>query len=199
MASEPESARASREVGPPPGGPSHWWGRIERTVLLNLATFLTVFATCIMLLEAISRSSLSHSYFWAEESVRYLMLWAFFLTIGCAGRAGHMIRTEMLVDHLPQKLRQLCHILSSAFGVIFAGVLLYAAIPQVIRYKSIGMMTDSNLDLPMWILFLAMPIGAVLMCIYYLGGFMDALRGIDPYHLDEPSPEAGAASKDIST
>lgn len=176
----------SSPSGKPPAGP---WLRFERSVLLNIATGLALLATAIMLLEAVSRSALSHSYFWAEEAVRYLMIWAFFLTLGCAGRAGHMIRTEMLVERLPSRLQRLLNILTTSLGVLFSIILLYASVPQVLRYRSMGMMTESNLNLPMWVLFLAMPIGAILMGLYYLGALREALRGNDPYSLDDPEPE----------
>jgi C4-dicarboxylate transporter DctQ subunit len=74
-------------------------------------------------------------------------------------------------------------------GVLFSAILLYAAVPQVLRYRSMGMMTESNLDLQMWVLFLAMPIGAILMGIYYIGALRDALRGNDPYRVVDADPE----------
>lgn len=163
--------------------------RFERRVLLNIATALALLATGIMLMEALSRSALSHSYFWAEESVRYLMIWAFFLTLGAAGRAGHMIRTEMLVERLSPGLQKAANVLTTALGVLFSVILLYASVPQVLRYRSMGMMTESNLDLPMWVLFLAMPLGAILMGIYYLGALREALRGNDPYRGIDAEPE----------
>lgn len=180
------------DTGPPTPG---LWMLVERRVLLNVATALALLATGIMLLESISRSALSHSYFWAEESVRYLMIWAFFLTLGAAGRAGHMIRTEMLVERLSPRLQQGANILTTALGVLFSGVLLYASIPQVVRYRSMGMLTESNLDLPMWLLFLAMPLGAILMGIYYLGALREALSGRDPYQAADADPELPAEMK----
>lgn len=176
----------AHDAGPPRQG---LWALVERRLLLNVATGLALMATGIMLMESISRSTLSHSYFWAEESVRYLMIWAFFLTLGAAGRAGHMIRTEMLVERLFPRMRQAANIVTTALGVLFSGVLLYASIPQVLRYRSMGMLTESNLDLPMWLLFLAMPLGAILMGSYYLGALREALSGRDPYRLVDADPE----------
>lgn len=184
---DPARAGAGRRA--PNGQPEGPWVRFERTVLLNIATALALLATGIMLLEALSRSALSHSYFWAEESVRYLMIWAFFLTLGCAGRAGHMIRTEMLVERLSPGLQKAANVITTALGVLFSVILLYASVPQVLRYRSMGMMTESNLDLPMWVLFLAMPIGAILMGIYYIGALREALRGNDPYRVVDADPE----------
>lgn len=184
-----EPARAGAGRTAPNGQPEGPWIRFERNVLLNIATGFALVATSIMLLEALSRSALSNSYFWAEESVRYLMIWAFFLTLGAAGRAGHMIRTEMLMERLSPRLQKVGNVVTTSLGVLFAGILLYASVPQVLRYRSMGMMTESNLDLPMWVLFLAMPIGAILIGIYYLGALREALRGNDPYRVVDAAPE----------
>lgn len=165
------------------------WGRLECGPLLSLATLLALAATGIMLMEAFSRGFLGHSYFWAEESVRYLMVWAFFLAIGATGRNGMHIRTEMLADALPPRGRWACNLLASLAGVVFAVILFLASIPQAQRYYTMGMMTESTLDLPMWALFLAMPIGAVLLAVYYAGCVVRALRGQNPF---DPLPEASA-------
>lgn len=165
------------------------WLFFEQSLLLNVATLLTLFATAVMMMESSSRFFLHHSYFWAEELVRYPMVWAFFLTLGCAGRAGYMIRTEMLVDSLPGVFRYIANTISSGLGILFSGVLFYASVPQIMRYYATGMRTESTLDFPMWALFLAMPIGAVLMGLYYIGAFVTALRGGDPYSTDLATAE----------
>jgi C4-dicarboxylate transporter, DctQ subunit len=157
------------------------WTKFEFGLLLPLATILSLGATVIMLVEAFSRGFLSHSYFWAEEAVRYLMIWSFFLCLGAAGRGGVHIRTELLVEMLPRGGQKIANTLSSLAGIAFAVILLVASIPQVQRYYTMGMMTESTLDLPMWALFLAMPLGAVLMGIYYVGCLVRSLKGRDPF------------------
>lgn len=157
------------------------WLLFERKVLLNLATILFLLATAIMLFEGICRAAFDSSAFWAEEGVRYLMIWAFFLTLGVAGHSGNHIRTELLVEHLGPRLRRLCHVLSSLVGVLFCGLLFYASLPQVHRYYTMGMMTESNLDLPLWLLFLVMPLGALLFLSYYLRCLVIAVKGGDPF------------------
>lgn len=195
VASGDERANVEGGAGNMPATRPNLWMRFERSVLLTVATCLALLATTIMMFEAAGRGFFNHSYFWAEESVRYLMVWAFFLTIGCAGRAGHMIRTEMLVDALPPALRRIANVTTTVLGMLFAGVLFYASVPQVLRYYTMGMMTESTLDLPMWLLFLAMPIGAVLMGIYYAGAFLTAIGGKDPYAQAEAAPTDSGAMK----
>ncbi len=191
LAAEPVGAAHPSSRAQTPASPARrgtLWGRFECGPLLSVATVLALLATGIMLTEAFSRGFLRHSYFWAEESVRYLMIWAFFLAIGATGRAGMHIRTEMLVATLPPWGQRACNVLASVAGLVFALILLLAAIPQVERYYTIGMMTESTLDLPMWALFLAMPIGAVLLAIYYVGCIVRAWNGRDPFL---PLPESG--------
>jgi len=53
------------------------------------------------------------------------------------------------------------------------------------------MMTESNLDLPMWLLFMAMPIGALLMGGYYVGCLIRAYGGGEPFGA-QPVPGAPA-------
>lgn len=181
----PPRSRIARDRG---AGASRWT-LFEHRWLLSLATILALLATAIMLFEAFNRGFMDRSFFWAEEGVRYLMIWAFFLTIGAAGRGGYHIRTEMLVDMLPAGLRRVCNLLASAAGIGFSAVLFAASLPQVHRYYTMGMMTESNLDLPMWVLFMAMPVGALLMAGYYVGCLFRAWTGDEPF---AAQPGAGA-------
>lgn len=157
------------------------WVRFETGALLGFATILFLTATAIMLVEGVGRSFFDESYFWAEEAVRYLMVWAFFLTLGAAGTAGNHIRTELLVERMPAGIRKAMNVLASVVGICFSGALLYASFPQIHRYYTMGMMTESNLDLPMWFLFLAMPLGATLLLVYYIRCLISVLRGEDPF------------------
>lgn len=192
MSAQPSSVKPAREVL---GDASlvvkpkrlNLWLLFERKVLLNVATCMFMLAIAVMLYEGVLRATVGTSAFWAEESVRYLMVWAFFLTLGAAGNAGNHIRTEMLVERLPPALKKTCLVFSSLVGVGFCSLLFYAALPQVKRYYTMGMVTESNLDLPLWLLFSVMPLGALLFLTYYLRCLIIALRGRDPFGNDEIS------------
>jgi len=157
------------------------WLLFERNVLLNVATVMFLLSTAIMLFEGVSRAAFNSSSFWAEESVRYLMVWSFFLTLGVAGNANHHIRTELLLDRLGPRMKSVCHVAASLVGMVFCGLLFFASLPQIHRYYTMGMMTESNLDLPLWLLFAVMPLGALLFLAYYLRCLVIALKGKDPF------------------
>lgn len=157
------------------------WDRFESGPVLAIATVLFVGSTGVMLWEGFNRSARDISYFWAEEAVRFLMIWAFFLTLGAAGRHGLHIRTEMLVDAMGPRARRLMHLGAVIAGIAFAIALFGASIPQLMRYYTMGMMSESNLDIPQWIVFCAMPLGAALWLGYYLRCLVSWLRGQEPF------------------
>jgi TRAP-type C4-dicarboxylate transport system permease small subunit len=174
-------------VASSPGPRRSWWDRFESGPVLGLASLLFAASTLIMLSEGLNRSLRDVSFFWAEESVRFLMIWAFFLTLGVAGRRGHHIRTELLVDHVPHRARRVMHFLAVAAGLLFSAVLFGASIPQLIRYYTMGMMSESDLDIPQWVIFLAMPLGAALLFGYYFRCLVVFRRGADPFTSHGPT------------
>lgn len=158
-----------------------WWDRFESGPVLAVASLLFIGSTLVMLSEGINRSARDISFFWAEEAVRFLMIWAFFMTLGAAGRHGLHIRTEMLVDAMGPRVRRAMHLAAVIAGLAFAAVLLAASIPQLVRYYTMGMMSESNLDIPQWMVFCAMPLGAALWFGYYARCLVSWFRGEDPF------------------
>lgn len=159
-------------------------GWLSKTVLV-CATILMLGATCIMVLEGLSRHLLGVSYFWAEESVRFLLVWSFFLTLGIAGFQQYHIRTELVVQRLPLALQRASWVLASVVGMGFASILAYSSIAQVRRYYTMGMLSESNLEMPMWIIFLAMPIGGTVLFLYYAYAGWYAVVWGDPFTPEE--------------
>lgn len=170
-----------QEGGAISGDAGGWWDWFESNLVLNLAALLFLASTLVMLSEGLNRSLRDVSFFWAEESVRYLMIWAFFLTLGVAGRRGLHIRTEMLVDRMPRGLQRAMHLAAIAAGIVFALVLFVSSVPQLIRYYTMGMMSESTLDIPQWMVFMAMPIGSLVWLGYYLRCLWVWIRGSDPF------------------
>ena len=200
MASDLESARMPAARQPASGAPRAaprfgglgWASRL----VLAVATIMALGATSIMVLEGFSRYVLNISYFWAEESVRFLMVWAFFLTLGVAGFRQYHIRTELLVQRLPAAAQRAAWLLSCAAGMLFAFILAYSSIPQVHRFYTMGMVSESSLELPMWLLFLAMPVGGVALFCYYACAAWHAWRWGDPFAPEavDDEPDAGVAA-----
>lgn len=177
------SAAAPAPAGRRDGLP-RWWAFIENHIILNVATILMVAAIGVMFYEASSRSLLSESHWWAEELVRFLVVWSVLLAIGVGTRHGHFIRMDLLYDLLPRRARMVLAWLNCLVGLFFCGLLVVAGVQEVAHLHAIGMLTDSNLDLPLWVVRLVLPLGGVLYGLAFLGNAVMLLRGVDP---DQPA------------
>lgn len=175
----PTAAPVARRDGLP-----RWWAFIGNHIILNVATILMVAAIGVMFYEASSRSLLSESHWWAEELVRFLVVWSVLLAIGVGTRHGHFIRMDLLYDMLPRRARLGLAWLNCCIGLFFCGLLVVAGVQEVSHLHRIGMLTDSNLDLPLWLVRLILPLGGVFYGLAFLGNAVMLLRGVDP---DQPA------------
>lgn len=171
------------------------WLYVEDRILLDIATALMVVAMCVMFYEAASRSLLSESHWWAEELVRFLVVWSVLVAIGVATRHQHFIRMDLVVLMLPAWLQRGLAFVNCLAGLAFSAVLVVAGIEEVVHLHRIGMYTESNLDLQLWQVRLVLPIGGAFYGLYFLGAAITVLRGVDPNQdrvaaADEPGDPA---------
>ncbi|MDW7556922.1 TRAP transporter small permease [Azospirillum brasilense] len=165
---------------PPGRGLPGWWSFIEDRILLNVATILMMAAIGFMFYEASSRSLLSESHWWAEELVRFLVVWSVLLSLGVGTRHGHYIRMDLLLNMMPHRVRLAFAWLNSLIGLAFSVLLVIAGFQEVAHLQAIGMFTESNLDLPLWTVRLVLPLGGVLYGFAFIGNIILLLRGHDP-------------------
>lgn len=101
---------------------------------------------------------------WTEEMTRYMFVWMVFISIGYAVKTGEHIRITFVRSMLKPKGRLIldiiCNILCFGFSVICTaeGYKLLSTIRQ-------GGQTAVSLPIPMWLLYLVMPLGFLLVCI----------------------------------
>lgn len=157
-----------------------WWVFFEERIILNLATILMCAAMGVMFYEAMSRSLFAESYWWAEELVRFLVVWSVLMGLGVATRHHHFIRMDLLLDMCPPWARLASSWVNCLIGFGFSGILIYAGTVEVQHMAYIGMMTDSNLDLPLWFVRMATPIGGTLFALHFIGSMYALTRGVDP-------------------
>jgi len=99
---------------------------------------------------------------WTEELARYLMIWCIFLGAAAATRAGDLIAMDTLTTVLAPKnawrLKLLAYLVTMAF---FAFLIVVG-----VRWMEFGLMEYSTvMDIPMVVVYLAMPVGGALALI----------------------------------
>ena len=92
---------------------------------------------------------------------------------------GH-VNVDLLPNYLDARGRRLLAIVANSGGLIFAGVLAWCG--YVLFHESLtgGWRTDTIWELPLWIPYLALPLGIGLLALQYLADIIELLTGEDP-------------------
>lgn len=133
-------------------------------------------ASVILFANVILRYFFSKGLVWAEESVRYLIVWMVFIGSSVAARQASHINVDVLVNLLPPTIRRVAvtglHVLAALFS---AGLCVWS-IRLTLLIKASGQITP-GLQMPMYWAYLAIPAGSALMALRFAQSAWETSRG----------------------
>jgi len=135
---------------------------LRGAVGLMLFTMVAVVFLQILVRFVLPKFGLVVSVPWTEELARYLMIWCIFLGAAAATRAGDLIAMDTLTTVLAPKnawrLKLFAYLVTMAF---FAFLIVVG-----VRWMEFGLLEYSTvMDIPMVVVYLAMPVGGALALI----------------------------------
>jgi TRAP-type transport system small permease protein len=123
---------------------------------------------------------------WGEEVTRFAGIWSVFLVSGLSVRQGAHFGVDLLTSKLPRETRRRLNIAIFVTMLAFLGVLLVYGVQ--IALDNLGQYSPA-LEWKMGLVYLCIPIGAVLMIVEALIIIANLLRGGDvPNAPPESSP-----------
>lgn len=157
--------------------------RLDRvlTVLERLLLGATLLgASAILFGNVVLRYFFAKGLVWAEEAVRYLIIWMVLIGGARAARTASHINVDVLLNLLPERLRRM------AVVGVFGLASLFCAALSVWGWVLVGLIRASGqitpgLQMPMYWAYLAIPLGAALMVIRFLqAAWEQGWRGDQP-------------------
>ena len=142
---------------------------VER-VLIALSALIAV----VVFLQVVFRYLLRQPLFWSEELPRYLLIWMSFLAAALAQKSEAHINITLALAPLPPAWRRAVRILTNLIFLAFLAVLVYSGALVVGITAS---PRSTALQIPMAAVYLALPVGAVLMSIYLVLQIAQDLTG----------------------
>ncbi len=141
-------------------------GRAERwLVAANGGLLIALMAAMALLVIAnvIARYVFNHSFVWAEEVSRYMMVWVGFLGSGLVLRIGAHLAVEVFQDLLPRRAAQALRV-----GVVAVmACTLVAMLWLGVLYVQFAWGQETPvLNWNFGLVYLAIPVGAALMLVY---------------------------------
>ena len=113
---------------------------------------------------------------WAQELTIYLFVWMAKFGAAYGVRTGIHVGVDVLINHLNTPLKKKFILFGLLAGASFTGII--AALGADFVYELSGTSSTSEvLELPIWIVYLAIPLGSFLMCFRFLQVSWNFARG----------------------
>lgn len=140
------------------------WLTVFETVSLAAGTAAAVaVATVQVLLRYVGGTGL----FWAEEFTVYALIWTAFVAGGAAVRTGEHLTVELLQVAIGPRYAQSFARGMSVIGLAASAGLLFYSIEFVLTVREYEQVSPA-LQWPMWIVYLAIPLGGTLLCLRFV-------------------------------
>ena len=149
---------------------SRVWSRLDAvlTVFENaVLTLGTALAVIVATVQVVLRYGGGTGLFWAEEFVVYAVVWTSFLAASAAVRYGDHLSVELIRLVTGRGVARAVTLAISALGIAFSISLVVLGAGLAMNAHDFGQ-TSSALQMPMWIVYLVMPLAGVLMTIRFL-------------------------------
>jgi C4-dicarboxylate transporter DctQ subunit len=142
-----------------------WWDWIEET----LVGLLGLVALVIGLLQVIGRYiDPARAISYAEEVIVYLIIWAIMIVSSQLVRRDGHVRPDLVLRLLPPRYLRLVEIFNCLVAIVFCGALVGYGYQIVDTSLLIDETSSTDLQFPMWIYYLALPVGSALMLARYI-------------------------------
>ena len=100
---------------------------------------------------------------WGMEFTIYFTVWAIFLAGAPLVREARHVRADIVLLMMPAWMQRLLEIVALLVGLTFAVLLTWYGYQMVANAYSLGENSESSMRFPLWIFYLALPVGTALM------------------------------------
>jgi TRAP-type C4-dicarboxylate transport system permease small subunit len=129
-----------------------------RAVVVAMFTAIVV----VVFSQVVSRFVFNAPFSWSEELARYLQVWLIMLGSAACLRKGLHLAVDYAVHSLPDAPKRTLHLISLAAIMFFLGVVFVSGISLIAATLS---QRTPALQIPIWVIYLAIPVGSLLMLL----------------------------------
>jgi C4-dicarboxylate transporter DctQ subunit len=120
---------------------------------------------------------------WAQEACIYLFVWMAKFGAAYGVRTGIHVGVDILAERLEGTARKTITTIAMSGGVIFTAIITVIGTDFVWHVRA-GGQTSPDLEMPMWIIYLVVPLGSALMCFRFVQALVKFLRTGEIAHHD---------------
>jgi TRAP-type C4-dicarboxylate transport system permease small subunit len=148
--------------------------------------------------QVVSRYCFNYTPSWSEELSRYLVVWTIFVGTAVGVRKNIHIGVDALIRLAPHRVKLSLEVLLNVIGAAVSAVLIYLAvlfIQDTIEYEQLS----PAMQIPMWLPYLAMPVGLGFAVVHFLHSALKVLlSGEEPHSADEAAAASAVAAQEVA-
>ncbi|MFZ3236815.1 MAG: TRAP transporter small permease [Stellaceae bacterium] len=153
------------------------WDWVERTVV----GLLGVFALGIAVVQVFGRYiDPAGAITWAEEVIVYVMVWAVMIIASQLVRGDGHVRPDVVLRLLPAGAQRWVEMFNCLVAIAFTFGMVWYGQQVVGTALLLDQRSSSDLQFPMWIYYMALPVGGGLMLVRYVIRLLRYIFRFDP-------------------
>jgi len=133
----------------------------------SLTGFLMLAGIIVLFINICLRYFFHDSSSWVEEALRYSIIWVTFVGGSQCARTGNHVGVDLLIQVMPKKVQKYFFALAQFIAAAFCCVATYASFQAMALVIKTHQKSPAML-MPMWIIYLSLPIGFALMTIRFI-------------------------------
>lgn len=129
----------------------------------TIVAFFIITVTVLIFTNVVLRYVFKNSWTWAEELTRYIIIWMTFIGASLCVRDNVHVTMDILINRISKRFKKpLLYVIyiGSAFISLY---LTYIGWALTMKIKSTGQVSSAMDFLPMWLVYLCVPVGGILM------------------------------------
>jgi C4-dicarboxylate transporter DctQ subunit len=150
--------------------------RIATFVEETFVGFTLLFATLLLFFGVVMRYFFNYTFEWSDELIRYVIIWSTFIGGGLCAKKGMHVKMDILLRVMPGGFLKYWNMLLTSVAILFSIFCMVKGYQMVALTQSFGR-TSVSFPLPMWIIYLAIPLGYTLMALHFSVSLVRQLQG----------------------
>jgi C4-dicarboxylate transporter DctM subunit len=135
------------------------WDALEKWV----SALIMCFALVLSFYSVVARYVFHWSLDWSDEIAVYAVIWSVFFGISSLIKTEGHVRVDILISHFSQKRQRILNFYHTLLGLAFVAVVAWGGYLLVQKAYATGITSESHLKFKMYLPFLVMPIGGMLL------------------------------------
>ena len=121
----------------------------------------------VLFVNVFARYLFSAASTWAEEAIRYAIVWVTFLGCSQCAKTGTHVGIDIFIQILPQGCQRFFTALGQFIGAAFCAIATYCGIEATNLVLSTWQRSPAIM-MPMWIIYISIPIGFALTTLRFI-------------------------------